>query len=203
MSSSMETNVPAKVPRKRPYLSVSFKAATIASPFVTTSSFLTRSIITNTKNTLVTSISTSQAICFQLFFFFFWVLPLRFFSRQSSQDREECEASLEARSDREPLRRSDEDSPQLLKLLRRNRVDDTPRRRRQGKGSIGVFAIGRCAVVIVKTVDFLRWGAVGFGGGRRHGGGGRRIRKAKVKRSRGVVCISKRGAKAELEEKKE
>lgn len=40
ISSSIDTNVPAKVPRKRPYLNVSFRAVTIASPFVNTISFL-------------------------------------------------------------------------------------------------------------------------------------------------------------------
>ena len=38
--SSTETNVPAKVPRNRPYLNVSFKDLTIASLFVSTPSFL-------------------------------------------------------------------------------------------------------------------------------------------------------------------
>lgn len=42
ISSSIDTNVPAKVPRKRPYLKVSFRDATITSPFVKTTSFLNK-----------------------------------------------------------------------------------------------------------------------------------------------------------------
>lgn len=49
ITSSIETKVPAKVPRNKPYLNVSFKAVTITSPFVTVISFLNKNEINHHK----------------------------------------------------------------------------------------------------------------------------------------------------------
>lgn len=151
ISSSIDTNVPAKVPRKRPYLSVSFKAVTMASLFDTTISFLNKD--KPFKSTIAKREHGVHRVRAILWLMVIHLSPWRLFPRDTRQDREESETALEASSDREALRRCDGDFP---KLLRRGcAAEGTETRRRRGRRGRFVRWVG---VVIVEAVGLRRVG---------------------------------------------